>query len=81
MGQKRTTVGYSIWRGGRKRYIGITSDTNRRSSEHRANGNKGEMRVDTGPRTPGSARNWERNALDSYRRGHGGKLPPGNKRG
>ena len=81
MGQRRTTFGYSLWRGGRKKYIGITNNPDRRSGEHRDAGRKGDMRLDTGSRKPGSARSWEKQALKSYRRGHGGKLPPWNKQG
>ena len=49
MAAKRPTVGYSIWRGGQKRYIGITNDPERRLGEHHAAGNKGEMHIHSGP--------------------------------
>ncbi len=77
--QRRSMRGYSLWRGGRKLYIGITNDLHRRASEHRAAGRRGRMRVDTYARTPQSVRRWERHSLKSYRRTHGGKLPRWNK--
>ena len=77
--QRRSMWGYSLWRGGRKLYIGIAKDPCRRSSEHRTAGRRGRLRVDTHARTPQSVRRWERDSLNSYRRGHKGKLPRWNK--
>ncbi len=60
-------------------YIGITSDPERRASEHRADGKPGNLHIETGARSPESAAQWEQERLDTYRENHGGKNPPLNK--
>ena len=73
--------GYTLrGRYNRIRYIGVTNTPARRAREHRQDGKGGAMRVETRSRSPDSAHRWERQRLDTYRRNHGGKNPPLNKR-
>ena len=75
---ERNTWGYELWKGGKLQYVGITNDPDRRASEH---GDKGNLQVETNARIRGSAVKWEEDRLDTYKRNHGGRLPPLNKQG
>jgi predicted GIY-YIG superfamily endonuclease len=56
-------------------YIGVTSDPESREDSHRQDKNFGHMKIE-GPRVlKETALDWEREALDRYRRGHDGKTP------
>ena len=62
--------------------IGITNDPERRAAEHRNEGHRFSSMNVAGPAvTQETAEKWEEQRLESYRPGHGGKLPRYNKRG
>ena len=77
---QRTTLGY-ILRGryGRINYVGVTNNPERRASEHKQAGKLGKLKVETGPMLPTSAKRWEAQRLETYRRNHGGWNPRHNR--
>lgn len=80
MGKKRDTYRYTLWDRGKKVYIGITDDLARREQEHRAERWRFTTMHREGPVvTRETALEWEQNALEAYRRGHGGRNPRYNK--
>jgi predicted GIY-YIG superfamily endonuclease len=63
-------------------YAGITDDLKRREQEHRKSGKVFDNMEQIGRAvTEESAREWERQMLDRYRRNHGGKGPKYNTNG
>ena len=78
--RRNNVRGYTLRSSRRVRYVGITNNPLRRLSEHRDAGRNVTMRVETGPKTRASARNWEQKRIATYRRSHGGRRPPLNKR-
>ena len=78
MARKRDTRVYTIRdRNNRIKKIGITNNPERRAAENRRDGIRGTLRVESGPRTPDSARTEEIRRLEGYL-SRNGKLPPGN---
>ena len=76
----RTVHGYTLrGRNGRINYVGVTNNPGRRAIEHRQDGKRGCMEVETLPMSPEAARRWEASRLATYRGYHGGKNPPQNK--
>lgn len=70
---------YELWNNRKLVYIGITNDPDRRIGEHGGEKDFSTMRV-SGPKvSEGTARDWERDRLDTYRQNHGGKNPKYNK--
>lgn len=80
MGNKRNHVRYELVQGREVVYRGITTDPRRREAEHRQQGKRFDQLRSIGPRvTEATAQRWERGALESYRKNHGGKNPKYNK--
>ena len=76
----RDTVLYALKKGNKVEYIGTTNDPDRREAEHAADGkNFGHMKVLTRRMTEEGAQQQEADALETYRRSHGGKNPRLNK--
>ncbi len=64
---------------GRVLYYGMTKDPKRRAAEHKKNGKRGKMTVETGQMSHKKAQCWEAGRLASYRQFYGGKNPFYNK--
>jgi len=80
MGKKRDTYRYTLWDGRRKVYAGTTENPDQRKQQHRAKGWRFTTMHREGPVvTRETALEWEQNALEAYRRGHGGRNPRYNK--
>ena len=77
---ERPVYGYSL-RGwdGQTRYVGITNSPNRREAQHRRDGKKGRLVVETGAMSRQQARRWEAGRLASHRHRHRGRNPRYNK--
>ncbi len=74
------TVTYDLKVGNKVVYRGTTNDPGRRAEEHAAAGKKfGKMEVTSRKMTEEGAKKKEAEALETYRRGHGGKNPKLNK--
>jgi len=72
----RDTVTYDLKRGPRIVYRGSTNDPERRLQQHVDEGKRfTHMKVTSVRMTPDGAKSKEADALESYRRGHGGKNP------
>lgn len=80
MTKKRDTVTYDLKNGPKIVYRGTTNDPERRESEHKADGKKFTKMVITSRKmTEDGAKQKESEALEIYRRNHGGKNPKYNK--
>jgi predicted GIY-YIG superfamily endonuclease len=75
MGAKRNTHVYSLWDSHRKVYIGTTEDPEVREAAHSQDKKFTRMELEGPAISRDTALNREQEALDRYRRGHGGKLP------
>lgn len=72
--------GYTLRsRTGRITYVGVSNDPHRRAWEHRMDGKRGRLRVETPAMSRSEARQWETRRLATYRRNHSGKNPRQNK--
>ena len=72
--------GYTLRdRNGRIRYVGVSNDPNRRSAEHKRDGKRGKLNVETRPMSRAYARRWEARKLAGHRKTHRGKNPVHNK--
>ena len=72
--------GYTIrGRGGRVKYVGITSSPRRRAVEHRHSGKRGRLKVETGGMSRQKARRWEGARLARFRKSNRGRNPTYNK--
>lgn len=78
MGKKRNTVVYELYDKGKKVYIGITDDPERRREEHKKDKKFDTMKIVTGKRTEESAHQEEQRRLEVYKK-RTGKLPRYNK--
>ena len=85
-GVKRTSTGscgvrgYTLQgRNGRVNYVGVTNSPSCRAGEHKQDGKRGSMRVETQPMSRPAARKWEADRLAAYRRNHGGNNPRHNQ--
>ena len=77
---KRDYSRYELFEGRKKVYIGITNDMERRQQEHSDEGKKFDSIRPVGPRvTEDSARKWEQERIEGYRRNHGDRGPRYNK--
>ena len=72
---KRDTYRYSLWDSHEKVYIGITTDPESRENAHMQDKGFDRMQIEGPAVSPETARGWEQEAIDTYRRGHGGKPP------
>ncbi len=80
MAQKRDTHRYRLWKDGAIVGYGITNDLDRREQEHRDDNKKFSTMSPVGPAVSDeSARKWEREKINDYKRRHKGKLPPLNE--
>lgn len=78
---RRDTYNYSLKDGRKVVYKGITSDPDARIEEHADSGKRfTHMVVEGPPRTRRAAREGEIDALEAYRRSHGGRNPKYNIR-
>ena len=76
----REHVTYDLKQGNRVVYRGTTTDPDRREQEHRQEGKQFTSLVQTSRRmTEAGAMRKEAEALETYRRGHGGKNPKYNE--
>lgn len=81
MGKKnRDTYKYKLMDGNKILDIGITNDPQRRESEHKTARHRGRMKIFGIVVTEESAKKWEKEELEKYKRNHSGKLPKYNKR-
>ena len=72
--------GYTIrGRGGRVKYVGITNNPRRRASQHRREGKRGRLQVETGGMSRRQARRWEGGRLARFRKSNRGRNPTYNK--
>lgn len=80
MGKKRDTVTYDLKDGIKIVYRGTTDDPERRSEEHKEDGKKfTKLTVTSRKMTEDGAKQKETEALERYRKSHGGKNPKYNK--
>ena len=57
---RRTVRGYTLrGRNGRLAYVGVTNNPGRRAAEHRQDGKRGGMKVETRPMSREAARRWK----------------------
>jgi len=78
--KKMDTVTYDLKRGRKVVYRGTTNDPDQRESQHRADGKRfTKMTITSRKMTEDGAKKKESEALQKYRRSHGGKTPPYNK--
>ena len=75
MPKKRDNVVYELFDKGKKVYIGITNDVERRRQEHEQDKNFSTMRIVTPKLTEESARNRETDRIETYQKNHKGKPP------
>lgn len=59
--------------------MGITNDPERREAEHKNDKSFQKMEIVGRPVTRQSAEKWETDRIDTYKRNHGGEIPPLNK--
>lgn len=71
---------YLLRDGPRIVYVGITDDAERRRAEHEREGKEFTAMSIQGPVvTENTARKWEQDTLEQYRRNHGGRNPKYNQ--
>jgi GIY-YIG catalytic domain. len=76
MPKKRDNVVYELFdKGNNKVYIGITNDVDRRKQEHEQDKNFSSMRTVSPKLTEESARNREKERIETFQKNHNGKLP------
>ncbi len=74
------TVTYDLKKGNKVVYRGTTNDPDRRVQEHADAGKKfDKVEITSRRMTEAGAKQKEAEALDRYRKGHGGKNPKYNK--
>lgn len=79
-GKGRAVQGYSLRdRKGRPTYFGVTNDPSRRAAEHKRDGKRGKLKVETRRMSRAYARSWEKRKLARHRKTHRGKNPVHNK--
>ena len=79
-GKGGTVRGYALRdRKGRIKYYGVTNSPSRRAAEHKQDGKRGKLKVETRPMSRAYARRWEARKLAVYRKNHRGKNPVHNK--
>jgi predicted GIY-YIG superfamily endonuclease len=60
-------------------YIGITNDPESRDNTHQQDKKFDRMKIEGPKVSRETALDWEKEALERYRRGHGGKSPKYNE--
>ena len=76
----RGTVTYDLKRGGNIVYRGTTDNPERRAQEHKDDGKRfSALKITSRKMTEDGAQKRESEALETYRKGHGGKNPLYNK--
>ena len=76
----RSKHGYTLrGKNNRINYVGVSNDPQRRASEHRQDGKRGKLKVETPALKQTSARRWEAKRLETYRRNHRGRNPRHNR--
>ncbi len=79
-GAGRVVRGYTLRdRKGRIKYVGVSNNPRRRAAEHKRDGKRGKLKVETRPMSRGYARHWEAQKLARHRKTHRGKNPAHNK--
>ena len=79
-GRGERVRGYSLRDGkGRPTYFGVTNDPGRRATEHKRDGKRGKLNVETRPMSRGYARSWEKRKLARHRKMHHGRNPVHNR--
>ena len=58
---------------------GVSNNPSRRATEHKRDGKRGKLKVETRPMSRAYARRWEARKLAVYRKNHRGKNPVHNK--
>ena len=76
---KRDHYRYSLWDGHEKVYIGQTTDPESRENAHGQDKEFDRMQVEGPAVSRETALEWEQEAIDTYRRGHGGEPPKYNE--
>ena len=72
--------GYTIrGRGGKVKYVGITNNPRRRAAQHRREGKRGRLQVETSGMSREKARRWEEAKLARLRKSNRGRNPTYNK--
>jgi predicted GIY-YIG superfamily endonuclease len=79
MQSSRDTFKYELKRGNKVVYAGITDDFQRRLNEHSKDKHFTTMQKVGNKVTRQSARQWEMNRLETYRKYHNGNNPEYNK--
>jgi len=80
MAKKREHYRYELRNRGKIVYIGVTDAPERRKTEHDREGKRfTSMNVITPVVTKDSAKKWEQERIQQYRRNHKGKNPKYNK--
>ena len=64
---------------GRATYYGVSNDPSRRAAEHKQDGKRGKLKVETRPMSRAYGRRWEAQKLNRHRKAHRGKNPVHNK--
>jgi predicted GIY-YIG superfamily endonuclease len=64
-----------LWDGHRKVYIGRTNDPESRETAHQRDKKFNQMKIEGPKVSEETALEWEQEALEKYRLGHGGKSP------
>jgi len=78
---ERNYFRYTLKRGNKIVYFGITNNLKRRLSEHKQTGSKFTSMSKIGPAVSRqSALNWERSSKKKYKKSHKGELPEYNNR-
>jgi predicted GIY-YIG superfamily endonuclease len=78
--RSRKTVPYTLRQGNKIVYVGITNDLVDRESQHRGNGKRFDsLRPEGSKHTRESARQWEKDRLETFRNNHKGQNPQYNK--
>ena len=79
-GRGERVRGYSLRDGrGRPTYYGVTNDPRRRAAEHKQDGKRGKLKVETRSMSRAYGRRWEGKKLARHRKTHRGRNPVHNK--
>ena len=79
-GNRGGVRGYTLrGRNGRVNYVGVTNSPTRRAGEHKRDGKRGSMKVETRPTSRSAAQRWEADKLAAHRRTHSGNNPRHNR--
>ena len=79
MGKKRDTYNYNLWDGRKKVYEGISADPEDREQQHQQDKKFTRMEVQKPAVSRDTALEREQEAIEGYRRSHGGRPPKYNQ--